>query len=71
MRISVSRHKHQFCLLPTIGILYRLSGRYSVRIAVMWLFWGVSVGIAKNLHYEEDFIWRAFLERKEKENDSE
>ena len=23
------------------------------------------------LHYEEDFIWRAFLERKEKENDSE
>lgn len=57
--------------LPTIGILYRLSGRYSVRIAVMWLFWCVSVGIAKNPHYEEDFIWRAFLERKEKENDSE
>lgn len=71
MRISVSRHKHQFCFLPTIGILYRLSGRYSVRIAVMWLFWGVSVGISKNPHYEEDFIWRAFLERKEKENDSE
>lgn len=69
MRISASRYKHQFVFLPTIGILYRLNGKYSVRIAVMWLFWGVSVGIAKNPHYEEDFVWRAFQEKEEKEND--
>lgn len=56
MRILASRYKHQFCFLPTIGILYRLRGKYRVRIAVMWLFWGVSVGIAKNPHYEEDFV---------------
>lgn len=69
MRISASRHKHQFCFLPTIGILYRLNGMYSVRIAVMWLFWGVSIGIAKNPYYEEDFVWRA-LEREDSQNDN-
>lgn len=64
MRISARRNKHQFCFLPTIGILYRLSGMYSVRIAVTWLFWGISIGIAKNPYYEEDFVWRA-LERED------
>lgn len=60
MRISVSRRKHQLCFLPTIGILYRLSGMYSVRIAATWLFWGISIGVSKNPYYEEDFVWRAF-----------
>lgn len=60
MRISGTRHKHQFCFLPTIGILYGLSGEYSVRIAVMWLSWGISIGIVKNPYYEEDFVWMAF-----------
>lgn len=69
MRISVARHKHQFCILPTIGILYRLCGMYSVRIAVMWLFWGISIGAVKNPHYEEDFVWRAFWEREETNDD--
>ena len=70
MRIYVCRHKHQFCFLPTIGILYRLSGKYSVMIAVMWLFWGVSVGIANNPHYQEDFVWRTFLERENSQNEN-
>ena len=51
MRISVARHKRQFAVLPTIGILYNLIGMYSVRIAAMWLFWGISIGIVKNPHY--------------------
>lgn len=51
MRILESRHKNQFCFLPTIGILYGLSGEYSVRITVMWLSWGISIGIVKNPHY--------------------
>lgn len=69
MRISASRYKHQFSVLPTIGILYHLSGMYSVRIAAIWLFWGISIGIVKNPNYEEDFVWRAFLKKEEKEND--
>ena len=62
MRISENRHKNQFCFLPTIGILYGLSGEYSVRIAAMWLSWCISIGIVKNPHYEEGFVWRAFQE---------
>lgn len=69
MRISVAMHKCQFSVLPTIGILYHLSGMYSVRIAAMWLFWGISIGIVKNPHYEEDFVWRAFSEREDSQND--
>lgn len=65
MRILENRHKHQFCFLPTIGILYGLSGEYSVRIAGMWLSWCISIGIVKNPHYEEDFVWRAFQERED------
>ena len=54
-----------FCFLPTVGILYHLYGMYSVRIAAMWLFFGISIGIVKNPHREEDFIWRAFLEKED------
>lgn len=48
MRISVCRHTNQFAFLPSIGILYRLRGEFRVRIAAMWLFWGVSIGIVRN-----------------------
>ena len=48
MRISVCRHTNQFAFLPSIGILYRLRGEFRARIAVMWLFWGVSIGIVRN-----------------------
>ena len=70
MRISVCRYKYQFCILPTIGILYKLCGMYSFRIAVMWLCWGISIGIVKNPNYEEDFAWRAFLEREDSQNEN-
>ena len=69
MRISTYKFERQFCILPTIGILYNLIGMYSVRIAAMWLFWGISIGITKNPHYEEDFVWRAF-ERENSKNDN-
>lgn len=63
MRISVGRFDRQFCLLPTIGILYDLRGAYNTRIAAMWLCWGISIGIVKNPHYAEDLIWRRIWER--------
>ena len=63
MRINVAKFDRQLCLLPTIGILHHLRGVYSTRIAVMWLCWGISVGIVKNPHYEEDLIWRRIWER--------
>lgn len=62
MRIAACKRDRQFCILPTIGILHHLCGMYSVRIAVMWLCWGISIGAVKNPHYEEDFVWRAFSE---------
>lgn len=63
MRISVGRFDRQFCFLPTIGILHHLRGMYNTRIAVMWLCWGISIGIVKNPRYEEDLIWRRIWER--------
>lgn len=64
-KIEAAKFDRQFCFLPTIGILHHLRGMYSARIAVMWLFWGISIGVVKNPHYEEDFVWRAFSEREE------
>ena len=60
MRISVGRFDRQFCFLPTIGIRHHLRGVYSVRVAATWLCWGISIGIVKNPHYEEDTIYRVW-----------
>ena len=62
-RVSVGRFDRQFCFLPTIGILHHLRGMYSTRIAVMWLCWGISIGIRKNPHDAEDLISRCTWER--------
>ena len=68
MRISTCKFERQFCFLPTIGILHHLRGMYSARIAVMWLCWGISIGIVKNPHCEENPVYRVWERMNEYEN---
>lgn len=68
MRINTCKIDRQFCFLPTIGILHHLRGVYSVRIAATWLCWGISIGIVKNPHCEENPVYGVWERMNEYEN---
>ena len=48
-RISVCTFKTQLAITPAIGIIKKETGtyRYKYRISVIWLVWGISIGICR------------------------
>ena len=48
-RISVGTFKTQFAITPAIGIIKKTTGfyRYKYRISVIWLVWGISIGLCR------------------------
>ncbi len=46
-RIEFATIYGQFLVLPSIGFLYRANTTYKPRLAIAWLFWGVSIGFGR------------------------
>lgn len=57
-RISVGRFETQFAITPAIGIIKKTTGvyRYKYRISIIWLFWGISIGICRKDEKDDDSI---------------
>ena len=46
-RIEVARTYGEFAILPVLGFVYRRHTDFKPRLCVLWLCWGISIGLGR------------------------